>query len=149
MESQDQNAWRIEGPADSRHPVEPSFSLLEHTFPPDSVHGLSGLDKKSQSKNFKEPRQLGAVDFYGTTDPAEAETWLKRIERVFSMMRCTTEEQFDFAVSLLQGDAFDWWETVPHATARPPVLTYDDFLREFRDRYYNILDQNSRLHAKP
>ena len=38
-------------------------------------------------------------------------------------------------VTLLQGDAFDWWETVPNATVRPPMLTYTDFLREFRDRY--------------
>ena len=50
---------------------------------------------------------MGAVEFCGTTDPAEAETWLKRTERVFGMMRCTMDEQFDFAVSLLQGDAYD------------------------------------------
>ena len=30
---------------------------------------------------------------------------------------------------------YDWWETVPGATARPPVMSYDDFLREFKDRY--------------
>ena len=35
----------------------------------------------------------------------------------------------------MQGDAYDWWETVPGATEQPPILTYDDFLREFRDRY--------------
>ena len=51
------------------------------------------------------------------------------------MMRSTPDEQFDFVVSLLQGDAYDWWETVPGAMAQPPTLTYDDFLREFRDKY--------------
>ena len=51
------------------------------------------------------------------------------------MMRCKLEEQFDFAVSLLQGDAYDWWETIPNATARLPTLTYDDFLHDFKDRY--------------
>ena len=59
---------------------------------------------------------MGAIDFYGTTDPTEVETWLKRTERVLGMMRCTLEDQFDFAVSLLQGDAYDWWETIPNAT---------------------------------
>ena len=29
-------------------------------------------------RNYKELRKLGAVDFSGTTDPAVAETWLKR-----------------------------------------------------------------------
>ena len=108
MDSQEQNAQRIEGSAESRHSIGASYVLHEHTPPPESVHRTQGQEQKSRSKNFKELHQLGAVDFHGTTDPAEAETWLKRTERVFSMMRCTLEEQFDFAVSLLQGDAYDW-----------------------------------------
>ena len=50
-------------------------------------------------------------------------------------MRCSMDKQYDFTVSLLQGDAYDWWETVPGATMRPTILTYSDFLREFRDQY--------------
>ena len=57
------------------------------------------------------------------------------MERIFTLLGSTEEQQFIFVVSLLQGDAYDWWETVPNVTARPPVLTYADFLREFRDRY--------------
>ena len=93
------------------------------------------LHPRSRSKDIKELRQLGVKDFYGTTDPAEAEAWLKRTERVFTLMGSTEEDQFFLIVSLLQGDAYDWWETVPHTLARPPILTYADFLREFRDRY--------------
>ena len=85
----------------------------------------------SRSKDYKELRQLGAIDFNGTTDPAEAETWLKRIERIFTLMGCTLVDQIEFVVSLLQCDAYDWWETVPGALVRPPVMTYDEFLREF------------------
>ena len=50
-------------------------------------------------------------------------------------MCCTSEEKFDYAVSLLQSDAYDWWETVPNSTVQPPILTWDDFLRDFRDKY--------------
>ena len=92
MESQEQAAQRIKGSAESRHSVEASYALYGHTPPPESVHEIQGEDKKSCSKNFKELRQLGAVDFYGTTDLVEAETWLKRTERVFGMIRCTLEE---------------------------------------------------------
>ena len=45
------------------------------------------------------------------------------------------DAQYDFAISLLQGDAYDWWETVPGAMVRPSILMYADFFREFRDRY--------------
>ena len=52
-------------------------------------------------RDYKELRKLGAIDFSGTIDPVEAEKWLKRTERVFTMMRCVPEEKFDYAVSLL------------------------------------------------
>ena len=78
---------------------------------------------------------MGAKDFEGTMDSAEAETWIKRTEKIFTLMRCSQADQFDFIISLLQGDAYDWWETVPGAMTRPPTLTYEDFLREFRDKY--------------
>ncbi|WOG99882.1 hypothetical protein DCAR_0519238 [Daucus carota subsp. sativus] len=86
-------------------------------------------------RNYKELRKLGATDFYGTVDPTEAESWLKRTKRVFNMMHCGDEEKFDYAVSLLQDDAYDWWETVPDSDAQPPKLTWDDFQREFKDKY--------------
>ena len=108
MDSQEQNAQRIEGSAESRRSIGASHALHEHTPPPESVHRTQGREQKSHSKNFKELRQLGVVDFYGTTDPAEAETWLTRTERVFVMMSYTPEEQFDFVLSLLQEDANDW-----------------------------------------
>ncbi|XP_042033555.1 uncharacterized protein LOC121780096 [Salvia splendens] len=79
---------------------------------------VQGLEMRPRGKNFKELRKMGAVDFVGTTDPAEAEIWLKRTE-----------------LSLLQGDAYYWWETVPRAMIHPPVLSWDDFLREFSDKY--------------
>ena len=50
-------------------------------------------------------------------------------------MRCTPEEKFDYAVSLLQGNAYAWWETVPGNDVQPLVLTWDDFLRDFSNNY--------------
>ncbi|XP_049403939.1 uncharacterized protein LOC125867445 [Solanum stenotomum] len=40
-----------------------------------------------------------------------------------------------YAISLLQKDAYDWWVSVPNAKVKPHVLTWDDFLREFRMKY--------------
>ena len=38
-------------------------------------------------------------------------------------------------MSLLEKDALDWWETVPRSRNRPMNLTWNDFLREFDDKY--------------
>ncbi|XP_042024003.1 uncharacterized protein LOC121771256 [Salvia splendens] len=96
---------------------------------------VQGLEMRPRGRNFKELRKMGAVDFVWTIDPAEAEIWLKRTKRVFNQMGCIAEERFDYTVSLLQDNAYYWWETVPRAMIHPPVLSWDDFLREFGDKY--------------
>ena len=107
MESHTQDTQRIKKTSKSRHSVESSHALREQPPPPELVHGTQGQEQRSRSKAIKELRQLGAVDFFGTTDPAEAETWLKRTERVFTLMGSTEEDQFFYIVSLLQGDTYD------------------------------------------
>ena len=52
-------------------------------------------------------RKRGAIDFFSTTDPLVAKTWLKRTQRVLNMIKCTPEEKFDYAMSLLQGNAYE------------------------------------------
>ena len=80
-------------------------------------------------------RKQGAEEFVGTADPLVAETWFKRTERILNQMYCTPEERYDYATSLLQGAAWSWWETVPNSQVYPPVLTYGDFVREFKNNY--------------
>ena len=135
MDSHNQYAQRIEESTESGRSIGASHAHFEQSVPPEPEHRPQEEKLRSRSKDIKELRQLGSIDFTGTIDPAEAEPWLKRTERIFILMGCTREDQFQFVVSLLQGDAYDWWETVPGALVRPPVLTHDDFLREFRDKY--------------
>ncbi len=49
-----------------------------------------------------------ATEFKGTVDPLEAEQWLERMERVFKKMHYTNELKFEYLVSLLYGDAYEW-----------------------------------------
>ena len=62
----------------------------------------------NRERHFERLRKLGATPFSGTLDPAEAEAWLESIERIFVLMQCTPEEKFDYAIFLLQGDAYNW-----------------------------------------
>ncbi len=71
----------------------------------------------------------------GTVNPLEIEQWLERMDRVFKKLHCPDELKFEYSVSLLQRDAYDWWKTIPHNLVEPPVLTWDDFIREFRQKY--------------
>ena len=42
-----------------------------------------------RERRYDRLRKQGAVDFNGSTDPIEAETWLKRTQRVLNLMKCT------------------------------------------------------------
>ncbi len=54
-----------------------------------------------RERRFERSRKLGVNPFHGTTDPAEAETWLENTDRVFNLMSCTPHEKFDYAIFLL------------------------------------------------
>ena len=101
MASQSNDAQRDEGTAESRPSVEVSQARNAYSPTPTPMTGTPAYELRSRSKDYKELRQLGAKDFEGTTDPAEAETWLKRTERIFTQLRCSREDQLDFIVSLL------------------------------------------------
>ena len=108
--------------------------------PQHSIHGpppagQAPVGQAPRERRYDKLRKMGAEDFKGSTNPLEAERWLQRTERIFEMMYYTPEEKLDYAVSLLQEDAYDWWVTVPRSRVRPWVLTYDDFLKAFHNKY--------------
>ncbi|KAJ8761995.1 hypothetical protein K2173_006597 [Erythroxylum novogranatense] len=111
-------------------PPPPLQAAMDPAFPvPLPVLSPSPWVKGLRSRKF------GALDFHGTTNPEEAEAWMKRTERVLVQMKCSDEEKLEYAVSLLQGDALHWWESVPQSQAVPPVLTWRDFGELFRKKY--------------
>ncbi|XP_055835160.1 uncharacterized protein LOC129903635 [Solanum dulcamara] len=78
---------------------------------------------------------MGGVEFEGTVDPIDAEQWLEWIERVFELLECSDTAKFKYVVSLLQNDAYDWWVSIPNVRAKPPVLIWNDFVKEFYKKY--------------
>ena len=106
-------------PAD-QHSAEASHAPLhenirENSPPVINQQEMNNPPTAPRERRFEKLRKLGAVSFSGALDPAEAEAWLESIERVFDLMQCTPEERFDYAVFLLQGDAYNWWKTVPQS----------------------------------
>ncbi|XP_059289383.1 uncharacterized protein LOC132042894 [Lycium ferocissimum] len=85
--------------------------------------------------NFEKMRKTGGVEFEGTTDPNEVEQWLEHMERVFDQLECSDATKFKYAISFLQKDAYDWWITVPNAKAKPPALTWNDFVNALCMKY--------------
>ena len=57
-------------------------------------------------------RRHGAKEFHGSSmeESTKAEFWLEKLERVLEEIRCPPDRTASCAVSLLQGEAYDWWK---------------------------------------
>ncbi|XP_052878032.1 uncharacterized protein LOC128284217 [Gossypium arboreum] len=83
---------------------------------------------------IKELRKYGATEFQGLkgADLSVAENWIEITKRVLKQLDCTPRESLICAVSLLQGEAYLWWESVvrhlPDDQGNMSVLDYE---REF------------------
>ncbi|XP_043805308.1 uncharacterized protein LOC110608243 [Manihot esculenta] len=78
-------------------------------------------------------RRLGAYDFEGSSDANIADKWLKKVVKVFELMKLTDVDKVDNAYGLLQGKADGWFDGIrrKHGVG----LTWDQFIYEFRQEY--------------
>ncbi|KAH7835001.1 hypothetical protein Vadar_021915 [Vaccinium darrowii] len=53
---------------------------------------------------------LGAKEFSGTIDPAEAENWLKDAVRILNRMGVANDDKVDLVTFMFKGEALHWWE---------------------------------------
>nr|XP_016445374.1 PREDICTED: uncharacterized protein LOC107770568 [Nicotiana tabacum] len=100
---------------------------------------LAGTMSETSEIIFEKMRKMGGVEFEGTTDPTVAEQWLERMKRVFEQPGCTNVAKFKYVISLLRKVAYDWWVSVPNAKTKPPVLTWDDFVKSFHAKYVPLV----------
>ena len=70
-------------------------------------------DTEVSSKRYgiERLKALGATPFVGTTNPADAELWLRTLEKCFDVTECPEEKRAKSAMFLLQQGAEDWWQT--------------------------------------
>ncbi|BBN67402.1 cold shock domain protein 1, partial [Prunus dulcis] len=73
----------------------------------------------TESSEIKRVKELGAKEFVGSTDPAEAELWITDVERIFEVLECPAEDRVRLATFLLKGNAYHWWKAVKRGYENP------------------------------
>ncbi|VVA39015.1 PREDICTED: Transposon, partial [Prunus dulcis] len=56
-------------------------------------------------------KRIGATDFDGDGDPAVAEEWIERIERIMEVMAVPQDRRVTLATFFLIRNARHWWES--------------------------------------
>ena len=79
----------------------------------------------------------GAKEFHGSSmeESEKSKFWLEKLERVLEEVRYPLDQRASFVVSLLQGEAYDWWKLVLKSPRIPNPMTWEFFVQEFRAKY--------------
>ena len=110
-------------PSKSNIPNEPMEALLR--ISQDMAQVLDGLTTPKAPINTV--RRHEADEFHGSSmeESAKAEFWLEKLERVLEEVRCPPDQRASCAVSLLLGDAYDWWKLVLTSPGIPNLMTWE------------------------
>jgi len=73
--------------------------------------------------------------FAGSSNPLEADDWLRVIQRKLEPFECQERDKVLLAAHHLNGTALAWWENYYAAAEDAITITWDKFVKEFR-RYH-------------
>ncbi|XP_052159447.1 uncharacterized protein LOC127776933 [Oryza glaberrima] len=70
--------------------------------------------------------------FSSTTNPMEANGWLRAIEKKLNLLQCNDQEKIAFATLQLQGPASAWWDNYVVTHLDATEVTWAEFCQSFR-----------------
>ncbi|XP_034208211.1 uncharacterized protein LOC117621768 [Prunus dulcis] len=90
-------------------------------------------------------KRIGATDFDGDVDPAVAEEWIERMERIMEVMAVPQDRKVVLATFFLIRNARHWWESVRRRYRDPSAITWPVFRAAFDSQYYPQAYQNLKM----
>ncbi|XP_045825097.1 uncharacterized protein LOC123917438 isoform X1 [Trifolium pratense] len=85
---------------------------------------------------FREFYKMKPPLYEGSFNCLEAHGWLKEMEKVFKVIRCTEEEKVMCASRMLNGAAKTWWKgALAYMTASHIPVDWEHFQAEFLKKY--------------
>ena len=81
--------------------------------------------------------------FKGEADPRGAESWLKKLTKIFNAMQITDERLLNLVPYILEDEADFWWDMVTH-TEDVDQMSWDDFETLFLAKYFPEVEREAR-----
>jgi hypothetical protein len=88
---------------------------------------LPPWDKHREFMSHKSPA------FASSPDPLEAHDWLKSIEKMLNIAKCSDREKILYASGRLTGPAANWWHSYVAAHDAADTITWAEFSTQFRN----------------
>jgi hypothetical protein len=87
---------------------------------------LSPRDKHKEFMSHRPPT------YSHSTDPLDADDWLKTVTKKLERAQCNDREMVLYTFGYLEGLAFDWWDAYTAAHPAPNTITWQQFRDAFR-----------------
>jgi hypothetical protein len=71
--------------------------------------------------------------FSNSSDPLQANDWLKSMENMFNIAQCTDKEKVLYASGRLTGPATDWWDAYCAGHTAANTITWAEFSTHFKN----------------
>ena len=85
--------------------------------------------------NILEFMRMRPPTFSSTTEPMEADDWLRVVSRKLDMIQFTNRERVLFASHQLHGPASEWWDNFTQSHVDAQTITWEEFVQAFRRAY--------------
>ncbi|XP_073121031.1 uncharacterized protein [Henckelia pumila] len=96
-------------------------------------------------RTFERFLRYNPPKFLGTPDATQAESWMTKIRKIFSVHNYSDEQKINLATYQFEDAAYDWWRVIDHQWSRNKTpRTWDNFTQEFKDKYIPQVVQNTR-----
>ncbi|XP_047979050.1 uncharacterized protein LOC125220967 [Salvia hispanica] len=114
-------------------PPPPSPSPPPPSPPPPPLMQIPRIERRIEEVFLRQ----NPPTFNGLGDPAEAETWVRAMERIFNFLQCTDRERMTCVTFQLAGSADFWWEARKKTMTPGQIasLTWEQFKAEMYDKY--------------
>ena len=77
--------------------------------------------------------------FSHTSDPLEADDWLRAMEQQLDIAQCNDHEKVLYASGQLQGMTLDWWDSFQYGRPNDaPEVTWQEFRENFRSYHIPV-----------
>ncbi|XP_073129583.1 uncharacterized protein [Henckelia pumila] len=96
-------------------------------------------------RTFERFLRYNPPKFLGTPDATQAESWMTKIMKIFSVHNYSDEQKINLATYQFEDVAYDWWRVIDLQWSRNKTpRTWDNFTQEFKDKYIPQVVQNTR-----
>jgi hypothetical protein len=73
--------------------------------------------------------------FSNSSNPLQANDWLKSMDKMLNIAKCSDREKVLYASGRLTGPVADWWDAYCAAHAAVNTITWVEFSTQFRNYY--------------